>query len=302
MKRRVPTRKGSKQTNGVAANGSKHRSAAKSRSKKERVGVNMLRILAGDGSESGTVVVTCPHCRRSLPLEGATVSKSVESLNFERPKSAPSFSSAGFSLSSAPNAHIRSDVAPQRVRARHLGQGIVAAAHTPISNIMTREVVCVRPDLSAEALAMLFFERGLHGAPVLDENDELIGFVSQADLLRNRYESSETQEVRLRVPTEEGAQYDLGPGFHLEEIAKSTVRELMMPIAISLEESAPITLAAALMATEGVHRVPVVSKRQKVVGILSALDILRWLAKEDGYRTPDYSHINRKNPGATPVS
>jgi CBS domain-containing protein len=190
------------------------------------------------------------------------------------------------------------------LRTRHLGLGKEAAAHTPISAIMTREVVCVRPDLSAEALAMLFVERGLHGAPVLDERDELIGFVSTADLLRNRYETGETQEIRLRVPTDEGAQYELGPGFHLEEIAKSTVRELMMPIAISLDETAPIALAAALMATENVHRIPVVSKKQRVVGILSALDIMRWLAQEDGYQTPNgHSQLNsRKASRANQVS
>ena len=36
--------------------------------------------------------------------------------------------------------------------------------------------------------------------------------------------------------------------------------------------------AAALMAKEGVHRIAILSERDQVIGILSSLDIARWLA------------------------
>jgi CBS domain-containing protein len=42
-------------------------------------------------------------------------------------------------------------------------------------------------------------------------------------------------------------------------------------------------MAATVMAIEGVHRIPVTSESGEVVGILSALDVLRWLAEQDGY-------------------
>jgi CBS domain-containing protein len=64
----------------------------------------------------------------------------------------------------------------------------------------------------------------------------------------------------------------------------------MMPFTISVASRAPITMAAALMSIEGVHRVPVVAPSGAVVGIVSALDILRFLAEADGYRA---------SPGAT---
>ena len=41
--------------------------------------------------------------------------------------------------------------------------------------------------------------------------------------------------------------------------------------------------AAALMTFEAIHHLPVVACNQEVVGMLSTLDIARWLAMRHGY-------------------
>jgi CBS domain-containing protein len=68
-----------------------------------------------------------------------------------------------------------------------------------------------------------------------------------------------------------------------------TVRSIMMSLAFTLAESAPIMRAAALMAYERVHRVVVVSPAG-VVGIVSSLDVLNWLAQKSGYLVPPREH------------
>jgi CBS domain-containing protein len=67
----------------------------------------------------------------------------------------------------------------------------------------------------------------------------------------------------------------VGPG--------ATVGDIMTPVTFTLTEDASVSRAAALMAFERVHRVPVVDAGGKVVGIVSALDVLGWLGREDGY-------------------
>jgi CBS domain-containing protein len=57
----------------------------------------------------------------------------------------------------------------------------------------------------------------------------------------------------------------------------------MTPLALALPEGATVSRAAALMAYEGVHRIPIVSDDGVVVGILAAVDVLRWLATSSGY-------------------
>jgi predicted transcriptional regulator len=59
----------------------------------------------------------------------------------------------------------------------------------------------------------------------------------------------------------------------------------MMP-PFSLTESASIARAAALMSFEGVHRVVIIDVSGVVVGVLSSLDILRWVAQSSGYVLP----------------
>ncbi|MBA3455662.1 MAG: CBS domain-containing protein, partial [Deltaproteobacteria bacterium] len=61
-----------------------------------------------------------------------------------------------------------------------------------------------------------------------------------------------------------------------------TARELMVPIAITLGEKASVAQAASLMALEGVHHLPIVDPTGKLVGILSTMDVVRWLATNEG--------------------
>jgi CBS domain-containing protein len=134
------------------------------------------------------------------------------------------------------------------------------ADSTPISALMSSDVRCVRPDVSVQALASLLIEGGLSGVPVVDERGEPIGIVSQADLVRHHYES--------------------GTASHQ---TPSTVVEIMTDVSFTLDEGASVSQAAALMALEGVDRVPVVDPRGQLVGILSSFDVLYWLACETGY-------------------
>jgi CBS domain-containing protein len=158
----------------------------------------------------------------------------------------------------------------------------IKAAHpsrVPISAIMTSDVVCVQKDLSVEALTALFLERGFSGAPVVDEDGLPIGFVSKTDLVRERHDGGGFEEPEpLCVRVGGGVKYELGPEFHAAPIARATVADIMMSIVFALPENATVTKAAALMAHEGVHRIPVVSLGRRVVGVLSSLDILGWLS------------------------
>jgi CBS domain-containing protein len=135
------------------------------------------------------------------------------------------------------------------------------ADSTPISALMSSDVCCVRPDVSIQALAALLIEGGLSGVPVVDERGQPIGVVSQTDLVRHHYES----------------------GTAASHQPPSTVVDIMTDVSFTLDEGASVSQAAALMALEGVDRVPVVDPRGQLVGILSSFDVLYWLACETGY-------------------
>ena len=65
-------------------------------------------------------------------------------------------------------------------------------------------------------------------------------------------------------------------GYHLEQPGP-TVAEIMTPVAFTLEETRPMADAIKLMMVERIHRIPVVDHAGRVAGILSTMDVLRWL-------------------------
>jgi len=133
-------------------------------------------------------------------------------------------------------------------------------ATVSVGEVMTPHVVCVAPDVSIESLMALLVERGISGVPVVNERGLPVGMVSKTDIVRHLYEDGNTQTSD-----------------------STTVGDLMLPLAFTLLESAPLSHAAALMAWEGVHRIPICSDAGDVVGILSALDLVRWLSGQEGY-------------------
>jgi CBS domain-containing protein len=138
---------------------------------------------------------------------------------------------------------------------------LLTRLHQPVSSIMRREVISVGEELGAQEAARLLVERDISGLPVVDGERHPIGVFSRTDLLRDELAQG-------------------GPG------ADATVGDLMTPLSFSLPETASISQAAALMWFEHVHRLPVVSSDNRVVGIVTPMDVLRFVAELDGFRTP----------------
>jgi len=151
---------------------------------------------------------------------------------------------------------------------------------------MTRDVVKVDPDMGVEALTGIFLERGISGAPVVDRKGRAIGIVSKTDVLRDRFARGDSGELDKPQLHRSGIEAPLDPGLHVEPEQGPSVRDVMTPLAFALPETASVARASALMALEGVHRLIVIDAQGDVVGILSSLDVLRWLAVNEGYVLP----------------
>jgi len=140
----------------------------------------------------------------------------------------------------------------------------------PISEVMTRSVVCVLEHTSMAMLEELLLDHDLSGVPVVDTQGKLIGLVSMADIVRELHYQAEAAEASLAT--------DLAWGFHAEP-EPLTVAHLMAPVAFELPASCPVAKAVGLMATQHTHRVPVVSDDGVLLGIVTAGDIVRHLAR-----------------------
>jgi CBS domain-containing protein len=114
----------------------------------------------------------------------------------------------------------------------------------------------------------LMVGRGILGLPVVDDSERPIGMISETDLLRDQFVYTSQQEPS---PTSRRT---------------GTVADLMTPFVFSLPDTATVGQAAALMVYEGIHRIPVISADNRLVGIVSPLDILSLIATLAGFRNP----------------
>lgn len=232
------------------------------------VAMNLQRIYAADGTETAAATVGCPACHTTVRVQ--------------MPEQMPEYNTAW------PVALVEGSDA--------------AMLTTTLEQVMHRDVLCVRPELAVESLGALFLERSISGAPVVDEEGRPIGVVSKTDIVRLMLDGwAETADTKERpiAQTRQGVKYDLGSGFHLERGPHATVSDIMTPMVISLPADAKVSQAAALMAYEGIHRLVVVDVNGRVVGLLSALDVLGGYARRCGYVVPEpASHsLVRRPPG-----
>lgn len=247
--------------------------------KKTQGGVLRVRVSrkeAGDGQGSEVLSVFCPREQRAVSVEGCAQCEDYESLYLD-PGDSGSLLVCG--AARAETARVTADSLP--------GQPSRAPS---VREIMSTRVVCVRPELSVETLLGLFIDKGISGAPVVDDDGRPIGMVSKTDLLSERFLEGETMEGEqgpMRFTTEQGYEVELEGGFHTTQLANSCVGDIMTPLVFALPEGATIPQAAALMAYEGVHRAPVVSLDDRVVGVVSSLDVLRWVGRSHGFVVPD---------------
>jgi CBS domain-containing protein len=148
----------------------------------------------------------------------------------------------------------------------------------PVSALMARRVISVRAGLPVRAVLMVLVEHGISGAPVVDASGRPVGMVSITDLLREQYDQIEDEEDELLPFFAREAVDRHRAGDRPEGPEHLTAEDIMTPSVFFVREEATVGAAATEMARRGVHRLPVVSREGAVVGMISALDVMRWLA------------------------
>lgn len=145
-------------------------------------------------------------------------------------------------------------------------------------DIMTADVVSVRPDTPTRTVAKLLSARGISAVPVIDEAGAPVGMASEGDLIGRSDEERRARRDWWLTLLAEGE--ELPPNFlaSLREPARA-VREVMSSPVISVGEDTEPAEIAKLLASHHIKRVPVV-RDGRVVGIVSRADIVRVMAAE----------------------
>src|SRR4051812_1656351 len=136
-----------------------------------------------------------------------------------------------------------------------------------VRDVMTREVVTVGPATTAKYAAEMMADRGFAALPVLDEDDQLVGIVAEADLLRDRL----PHDPRLHARRDQESP---------QPAPSLLVRGVMTPHVRTVEATADVADVARLFVDDGLRSVPVL-EHGRLVGMVSRRDLLRTLVRPD---------------------
>lgn len=145
-------------------------------------------------------------------------------------------------------------------------------------DIMTKDVVTVKPDTSIEELAALLMKNVISGVPVVDSAGALYGIVTENDLI--------SRNKRLHIPTvvsflDAAIYLESSKKFEQEvkRITATRVGDICVRTVITVTEDTSLADIATIMDEKKVHILPVM-KNGRIMGIIGKRDIVRAVAMQ----------------------
>lgn len=145
-----------------------------------------------------------------------------------------------------------------------------------IAEIMTTDVVSVRPQTPFKEVVELLVHSGVSGAPVIADDGRLVGIVTEADLTSKEAYSGRRQRILALLADALAAREH-----HWSTKAAGWVAaDVMTKNVVVCSPDDDVRVVARRMLERGVKRMPV-ERGGKLVGIVSRRDILRMFARPD---------------------
>ncbi|MFF5158173.1 CBS domain-containing protein [Streptomyces sp. NPDC000348] len=150
--------------------------------------------------------------------------------------------------------------------------------NTKVGSVMTTEVVRAEYGTPFKEVARLLADHRIGGLPVVDEDEHVIGVVSETDLMAH--------QAGTPLP------YDSPPRFRLAALMPGARRRaaragartaggLMTAEPVTAHAEDTVVEAARVMVRRGVQRLPVLDEEDRLVGVVTRRDLLRVFLRTD---------------------
>ena len=150
---------------------------------------------------------------------------------------------------------------------RHAKERLVR--RIPVSDVMSTEVITVKKEADMHEVARLLSENKISGLPVVDDENHVIGIVTEADIL---YMAGMDRGHTFR---------DLLRHIIGEPVPKGrnggTVGDMMTTPVITTKPDTDIREVARILDEKRIKRLPVVDDANKLIGIISRANIVRYM-------------------------
>ncbi len=150
---------------------------------------------------------------------------------------------------------------------------------TSAKNIMTSPPITIGPQADIQTTIKTMIEHKISGLPVVNKENELVGVITQSDLVTLQKQIKLPSvftllDAFITLPGSEAMEKEM------QKILAYTVEEAMTKKPATIGPDTGIREIAGLMVDEKLHTLPVVDKG-KLVGVVGKEDVLRTLLPKD---------------------
>jgi CBS-domain-containing membrane protein len=142
--------------------------------------------------------------------------------------------------------------------------------NSTVKDVMSTHVVAVRQGATYKDMAAMLHEQRVSAFPVLNDDNKVIGVVSEADLLTK--EALEGTVPRTLLSRQERVR---------KQVNAITAADLMTKPPVTIGPDEAVTSAARLMFDRRIKRLPVISDDGTLIGIVSRADVLSVYSRPD---------------------
>ena len=162
-----------------------------------------------------------------------------------------------------------------------------------VEEIMQRVLATVAPGCPIPEIEALFTKHAISALPVVDA-EGVLGILSRSDVIRQICVERSVSEVIATYDWDiSGFEENPSDAETITEIAERvgsridhlTAADVMTTSVISIEPHEPVANAARLMIDNRIHRLLVIQD-EKLLGLVSSMDIVRYVAEVDDAPTP----------------
>lgn len=145
---------------------------------------------------------------------------------------------------------------------------------------MTKDVVSFKPEDSLATVAKTFIEKNVSAGPVVDEDNRVVGIISESDLMDVlEYHEDLGSELLSLVPGY-GDRWSFQRSFDevdewLKRVEEGKVKDEMTKKVFTVNPEDDVSKVEEAMVLRKVNQVPVVDDENKLVGIVARADVIR---------------------------
>ncbi|MFH1420858.1 MAG: CBS domain-containing protein [Candidatus Aenigmatarchaeota archaeon] len=150
-----------------------------------------------------------------------------------------------------------------------------------ISEIMSKNVVVLKPNNTMKHTLALFKKHRMSGFPVVNSKKRLVGVVSETDIVNiidvyHGVQKSESSLMPILISIMQGGEKFENVKANMKKILKMCVNEFMKKRVVSVDINEDAYVAVRLMNKKNINRLPVV-KNGRLAGIVTRTDIINAL-------------------------